>query len=417
MTVGIYAVVLMLVPSRYTVGSFAVTASMLVALLATVQLLFAKTTTRPIEGAVRTPRRSPPVVTALLAFGAAMLASYVVSHLSFLPGPEAASADRNLARLVVALALAIACAAGVRSRRQVEAIVWALVIAAAVVAVVGILQFQFGVAIENAFRPPGFAAEPGATFIASRAGFHRVAGTARHPIEMGIVWAAILPLALYLSMQATRSRARHVATICTILIVAALPLTLSRSALLAAAAAVAVSALGWSWSRRLEMAWLAAAALVVLPSLVPGLLDALQGLFNGDVGSASLASRAAANQQLLELASKSMWIGHGFGTFISFDVGNTYVELLYDVGIVGVSAFVLLIAACLIRAAAVRQQAADPATRDLALALIASVLAICVGGWGLNVFRYPMMQGVLFLAFGLIGALAYTIAPATSRAP
>src|SRR4051794_25972414 len=32
--VGIYAVVLVLVPSRYTVGSFAVTASMLVALLA-----------------------------------------------------------------------------------------------------------------------------------------------------------------------------------------------------------------------------------------------------------------------------------------------------------------------------------------------------------------------------------------------
>ena len=58
------------------------------------------------------------------------------------PGYVAASADRNLARLITALALAIACAAGVRSRRHVEAIVRALVVAAALAAIIGILQFQ-----------------------------------------------------------------------------------------------------------------------------------------------------------------------------------------------------------------------------------------------------------------------------------
>ena len=75
-----------------------------------------------------------------------------------------------------------------------------LVVAVAVMAVVGLLQFRSGIDLaELVNRIPGLHENADLVSIQDREGFRRPAGTATHPIEFGCVIAMALPLALHLA--------------------------------------------------------------------------------------------------------------------------------------------------------------------------------------------------------------------------
>ena len=94
------------------------------------------------------------------------------------------------------------------TRESVEAVLRRLVICTAGLAALGILQFTTGFDIAELVKIPGLTADGALHFIGERSNFRRVSGTAAHPIEMGVVLALGLPLALHFAAYREAHRRR-----------------------------------------------------------------------------------------------------------------------------------------------------------------------------------------------------------------
>jgi hypothetical protein len=68
-------------------------------------------------------------------------------------------------------------------------------------------------------------------------------------------------------------------------------------------------------------------------------------------------------------------------------------------------ALLLVIGTGVVGGRRVRKITSHESTADLAQALVASTAAVALGGFGLNIIRFPMTAGVLFLSVGSVGAL------------
>ena len=91
-------------------------------------------------------------------------------------------------------------------RRVLEGAVWG----GAFCGVVAALQFWISLDIAPYLRElPGFSLNFDNPGIVDRAALNRVAGTAIHPIELGVVAGMLLPLAIYLAIYDTDRSARQ----------------------------------------------------------------------------------------------------------------------------------------------------------------------------------------------------------------
>ena len=421
--IGAYVCVLFLIPSRFTLQPYAISAAGAISLL--LALLWLSGRARPDAVATgdgsdhRRLLRLGPVALAVLAFFLAMVLSYAVGHLQPLSKGVLKASDRHLLLLFGLVAVAVACADGLRTRHQLYRVLGVVVTVAATTAAIGVLQFVTGSDLVSGFRPPGFTSEQAVTFIYERAGFRRVAGTARNPIEMGIVWAATLPLALHLAGHARSRTARRAALVAAGLLVVALPMALSRSAIVAMVLGLAIVLPAWSPQRRFRMVTGGAVAFAAVIIAFAPLVGALGEVLRGEEGAASLRTRDRVREEAFEIAGDSLWFGKGFGSYtpgetsckgaVPSDTGcvidNLYAVMLIEIGYVGIAAFLTTFAIGVGAARRVRRRSPRAARGDLAQSLVAGIVAVLVAGWGLNHLRYPLVGGLLFLYLGLIGAL------------
>ncbi len=196
----LYAIALWMIPSRYTIGAFAVTGAMFFGFVAFGLWAFGRAL--PVS---RVARGASPANRAVLTLLFVTLAEYVVVALRPLSSLDQRSIDRNLAVVVGLCGLAVAITDGVRTKRQLNRVIGAVVLGGAIVAFIGYLQYFAHFDVGQYLRPPGFNATGQEGFIYQRSGLARVAGTARHPIEFGLALAATLPLALHLGAYARTS--------------------------------------------------------------------------------------------------------------------------------------------------------------------------------------------------------------------
>lgn len=409
-----YALVLFVVPSRYTLQPYALSASALVALV--VAVLWLSGRTRP-EGDV--PLRRQPVVVTILLLLLYLFTSYGLGHLHPMLPPVVRAADRNLLLLFAFTAVAVAAADGLRDRHQLYRVLGVIVAGAGITATIGVLQFVSGWDIATALRPPGFGIEGGIGFIYERAGFPRVAGTARNPIEMGVVWAATIPLALHLAAHARSRLARRSSLLCAGLLVLALPMALSRSSIAALVIALVLLLPSWSPQRRFRLVTGGLVVFAAVTITFASLIGALGQVLTGAEGSQSLATRGKVRAAAVEMASDARWFGHGFGTYApaattcnafasrtaACVIDNLYSVQLIEIGYVGVGVFLGAFGVGAVMARRVRKRSPRAARGDLAQSLMAGMIAMLAAGWGLNHMRYPMVGGLLFLYLGLIGAV------------
>lgn len=409
----VYAAVVFLIPSRFSAGVYGLTVPGVLALV--IAMMWALGRLLP-----NTPvrRRREPVAVATTAFFVAMIASYAISHLQPLSGAATAAADRNMLILLAFSAITLAVVDGVRTEAQVHRLVGVIVAGAAVTAVIGVLQFLFQLDIATNLRVPGFGNEGGTGFIYRRAGLNRVAGTARHPIEMGVVWAAVVPMGLYLAAHALTRARRQWTVLATGLIAMAVAMALSRSAVGALVVGLLILVPTWTPRRRFRVV---AGSLVVVGLMVvafPALFTALGDTLTGEVGAGSLEGRDRSREEAAALAAESPWIGKGYGTYVPGDaqcetgehretcvIDNLYYVLLIEIGWLGMLGFIGVAGVGVLVAVGIRRRSPGSPEADLAQALAATIVAVMVAGWGLNHLRYPMLASVLFLALGLIGAL------------
>jgi O-antigen ligase len=109
----------------------------------------------------------------------------------------------------------------------------------------------------------------------------------------------------------------------------------------------------------------------------------------------------------MNLIGDKPWFGYGFAVDSPSPIiiDNQYLVLGLEQGFVGLIAFLLLIFTGIAVARQARRLSSDPAERDLAQSFVAMIAAVALGGFGLNILRFPITAGLLFVGIGGAGAL------------
>lgn len=345
-----------------------------------------------------------PVRTALGVFVTALLAGYASGMLRALVPVETRAADRFMIAALGWVGVSLLVADGVEARDRLEVLLRRVVLLGSLLAITGIIEFTTGYQVAQHIHVPGLRPNFPVEGIQSRSGFPRVAGTALHPIEFGVVLAMILPLALRQALHAQRVRDR----IPILLIAFALPTAVSRSATLGTAVGMLVLFAGWSARRRVNALFTVALFLVLVSIALPGLLTAITDLFVNFNSDISTTTRTADYGAVADLIRAHPWFGSGTGTYIP-DVGrildNQYLLSLIETGIAGVAALLGLFLTAMSCARGARAVSRDPSTRELGQALAASVTVGLLTWVTFDAFSNPMASGMLFLLIGCCGAL------------
>ena len=146
---------------------------------------------------LRHPLRKP-----IVCFWVVGLVSYMLMNREERPELQLLSADRWMLQLALITGVVFVAAEGLRSLSDVKRVLRAATWGGAFCGGVAALQYWGGNDVTPTLRSlPGFGVTIDNAAITSREAVARVAGTAIHPIELGVVAGMLLPLALFLALS------------------------------------------------------------------------------------------------------------------------------------------------------------------------------------------------------------------------
>ncbi|MER7798027.1 O-antigen ligase family protein [Microbacterium sp. NPDC096154] len=340
------------------------------------------------------------LVVALISFAAAMLRGQ--------PEGQDTTAMTSLVRLLSWGGVVLVTMDGLRTLRDVEALVGRLVVAGALLSLLGLAQFVTGRGLLGLYDLlPGFTIEQAG--VTERGMFTRAAATATHPLEFSAVICAILPLAITLGViRADAGRGRLPWNwIPAALIAFAALLSVSRSGMIGLAVAIVASlpALPAVYRGVVAVGGILAAVAAVVA--VPGLFGTVVDLFSGVGSDTSTLSRTEGLARVPEFLAASPVLGVGFGTFLPryYIFDNQWVLILLELGVLGLVAFaaVVLTATWSAVSAVRRSPFADVAAlgRGVAASLVTSVVLFAF----FDGLSFAMSAGAFFLLVGLAAAV------------
>jgi hypothetical protein len=347
-----------------------------------------------------------------------MLVAYIAAWARPIDGVEGRNADRTLIVWFGYLGVLLLCTDGVLTRARLDTVLRRLVTGAMYMSLVGALQFFVRLDLTEVLVPPGLSFNtPEFTSNFLRSDFKRISGTAMHPIEFSVVAAAILPLAIHYAFNDThRSRLARWAPVAVIGF--SVPLAVSRSGILGIIVVGVFMIPALPANRRMQLVGLAVAAGFAMTVAVPGLLGTLKSFFLIGEADNSISARTQDYELVTQFFNHSPIWGQGFATFVpsQFDfLDNQYLLTIVEAGLLGLIGLALLFFAGIAATRTIRKRATDHVTRDLAQALMASVLVhvFTFATYDAMVFRTTGLS--LFLVLGAIGSL-WRLTPAPEQA-
>ena len=348
---------------------------------------------------------------------ATVLVSYVAAGLRGYDGVEQRAADRGLLAILSVAGVALVAADGLRSRRDLDRVLQWLVRLGAVMAVVGLGQFQGKLDIAALFRfVPGLTFNSDAGFVFT-AGVRRVASTAGHPIEFGMILTVILPIALHRAFFAAPGRPRRRAWALTALIGVGIPLSISRSAVVGLAVFAVILFPSWPRARRRSAYKVLPGFLVLIRLVAPGTLGTLKTGLLGIGNDPSVQGRTEDYAIVGRFIGERPVFGRGFATFLPDRyvlLDNQYIGLVVELGVVGLTIMLVLFATAIVLAVTARRRSLDAEARDLGMSLAAAVAIAASGLATFDALGFASITGVMFLMFGCAGAL-WRLTPAAPR--
>lgn len=348
-----------------------------------------------------------PVRWIIGGYALVQLIGYAVGDDRGLVGIEARSADRWMLLSLGLVGLALAVCEGV-GRSRLDVLLRRLTYFAAVSGLVGLVQGVTGFNPVRYISLPGLSLNAGIIGIGERGGLPRVAGTASHFIELGVVSAMLLPLALHYLLFAGTRRRWLASMVTTALLLGGIGFSLSRSAILALAVAGCFLFLGWSWRWRLGAVVLGGTLVGVVALSSTRWVETMLSLFVDAEDDNSIQSRLEDYPVMLGFFSDRPWLGRGVGTFLPEEyilVDNQYLLTLVGGGLLGMVGLLLVLVGPVLVTFAVRARAADAEDAHLALALGAACAVAAVTSGTFDSFGFTTFGGVLFLVVGAVGAL------------
>ncbi len=320
-----------------------------------------------------------------------------------LPTDEITPSDSALVRLLALMGIVLVASDGITDMDRFHLLVKRLTITAGAVSVLALLQFFSGQLWVDRISIPGLTPTITEDLVV-RGRFLRPSGTSTHPIEFGALLGMMLPLMLTRALLAQTGRALAWGSVGAASL--AVLVSISRTALICSAVALLI--LLPTWPRRVRRLGLvgAAVALAAASLAIPGLFGTLRGLFLGSPGDPSVASRTAGYAYAQEMFSQNPWFGRGIGTFLPkyYIFDNGYLGFLMEAGAVGVLALVALLSLAMLSAFRSARLFVRPQDRQLAWALLASVIAGSIALAFFDLFSFPQAAACLAIVLGLSGA-------------
>lgn len=357
-----------------------------------------------------------PVRFALCTVWLVALASYALMNRTLLSTSQLSSADRWLIQLAGVTGVILVAAEFLRSIEDIHKVLRALIWAGAFCGIVAAAQYWLKKDLTPYLRIlPGFTLNQavGAIAIGNRGGLNRVAGTATDPIELGVVAAMLLPLAIYMAMHdVNRSAVKRWLPL--LLIAVCIPVSISRSAILGTGLALGVLIISLPPARRLAgiAGLLVAVAGVFLTA--HRLLGTLKNFFLAGTSDNSISHRVDNYPYVEHLVRQAVWFGQGGGTYIagnftdlsqSHILDNQYLDTLIELGFIGLAALAFYNFWPFVTVLAARNRTSDPQIRDLCAALAGSSLAAVACSATFDSLSFPMFVDMQALVIGLIGAV------------
>lgn len=340
----------------------------------------------------------------------AQLIGYVIGFDRLPSELEASSADRWLIFTVAMAGVTLAVADGIRTRAELDRLLQIMVALAALMGLVGILQFLGIVDLTHYIRIPGLRLNSSLIVVGTRGDTElaRVAGTASHYIEFGVVLALVLPVALHYAFFAAPGRARRWQWFLAGTIAFAIPLSISRSATLTIAVTFGMLAMIWPWRHKYNAFVISIVALAAFRVINPGVLGTIRSLFANAENDPSVQDRIARTSYVMDLWSLRPWFGRGAGmvvpeTYILLD-NQVFVTLLAG-GVFGVAVLVVYFFAPYAIGRSIRLRGRDQETRHLGHALAVTMPAALLCSGTFDSFSFPTWVGVVSILIGATGAL------------
>jgi O-antigen ligase len=356
------------------------------------------------------PRGAQPVRWIIAAYLTTAIFSYAVGYARGLPEDEASSATRSLLLVIAMCGLAVSLADGVPDRQTLDSILRRLTHFSGFMAAVGTVQSLFRFNPVNYIRIPGLQVNASLIEIGDRgsANVARVAGTANHYIEFGVVLALVTPIAVHYAMQASGHAQQIRRWALTLLIASGAPISISRSAIVALAVCMVILALSWTLRTRILALVCGIVAAGVFYALRPKIISTLRSLFRNAETDPSVQSRLRDYPIIEGYFADRPWLGRGLGTFLPkkyIQLDNQLLATLVTSGLVGLAVLLVLFGGGYFVARSIRHHATDESARHLGHVLAASLIAALVASGTFDSMAFPTFAGVVFLLIGAVGAL------------
>ncbi len=359
-----------------------------------------------------------PVRIAMLAFCGCVLVSYIEASLSPLPQLDMNGADRSLLRVASFAGVLLVANDGIPNVSRFVVMLRRLVLIATLYACLGLAQFFTRRTLVGAFQIPGLTTGDDYE-LGTRVDFARAQATATHALEYSSVLAIAVPVAISLAMYDTQRQHRHLRWVSVAVLCLAAVLSVSRSSLVGLALGILVLMPSWRPATRRRAVALGVAGCVAIYVLIPGMVGTIRGMFAGASEDSSIASRTAGFAIVERLFALHPVVGRGLGTFLpSYRIlDNQYLDLLVEVGILGLSAYLGLLVCAVATARWRGASDSDSLMSALRSSLCAAVLAGGVLMAFFDSFSFQQASGLLVMMAGFCGAYARLKGRLPTRAP
>lgn len=375
--------------------------ALLMAMVAAVMWAFGR-----IHPAARLDAAPNPVRWVLGLYVAYLGMNYVLLQTRVQSELEASSSTRYVLVTVALVGAALLIIDACHDRSRLHALIRALVHGAFAASVIAFLQSFLDLDLPSFVQIPGLSFSTELGGIDTRGSLNRPRGTMSHPIEMGVVLGAMVPLAVHHARYL--SRRPQIAWLVTGVIATAAVLSVSRAAVLGAVFGLGVLGLAWSWRQRTN-AVLAAAGLVgAMWAVVPGLITTFWWFFANIGTEGSAQARIDRFPMVMEIFAQRPWFGHGAGTF-TVEEGALLDQQIYqaiiELGIIGTIITLTLLAVPMAMGVATWRGTRDPEVAHLTLALTGTLVALALTSMMYTAFWYRVHLTLMFLVIGCIGCI------------
>ena len=359
------------------------------------------------------PTMVPPgrntVAIGLWGYTTIVIVSHLLSYNRDLYSHEITAGQREVVMTVSMMAIGLLVGASIHDRERLETVLRRLVFFGTVVAGTALVQFYLRYDIVAEVRFPGLDLLGGELSRSrQRSGFERATGTTAHAIELGIVMAMILPLAMHFALHEPDRRRAMRYWLAVFMIGATLPATVSRSAVLAIAISMGTLLTVWSQRQMLQSAFLGFVGMAFIYVSSPTLLGSILSLFRGLESDTSITARTDDYAVAFDFISQRPWFGRGAGTWGS----DTYLLLdnqmllsLLEIGWIGVLLLTFMYLRGMFIARAIRFEAQDDTTKHLGQVIFGSLAAGLISNFFVNGLFYQIYVGTCFVLIGAAGAL------------